>query len=91
MSSIRNQIALYRGGSVASFVNTLMTFLHLEVSIVRLSRGEGIRGIFEEMTMIYLKYEDKISPRLDNLFGYFYLHAHSLRRDKVPLKEELIK
>ena len=68
-----------------------MPLLLLKVSLVWLSRGESIGRVLEEMALISLESEDKISLLLDHLFGYFYLYTHGIHRDDGSLKGELIK
>ena len=63
-----------------------MPLLLLQVLLVRLSCGEGIRSIFKEMALITLESKDKITLLLDDLLGYFYLCPHGLHRDNFPLK-----
>ena len=65
--------------------------LLLKVSLVWLSRGESIGRVLEEMALISLEREDKISLLLDHLFGYFYLRTHSIHRDDGSFKSKLIK
>ena len=65
--------------------------LLLKVSLVWLSRGESIGRVLEEMALISLEREDKISLLLDHLFGYFYLRTHGIHRDDSPVKGKLIK
>ena len=91
LSNFLGEITLYREGFIASFVNISMAFLHLEVPLLGLSRGESIHGIFEEMTLISLECEDKIGLFLDNLFSYFYLRTHGIHRDDDPLKGKPIE
>ena len=68
-----------------------MPLLLLKVSLVWLSRGESISRVLEEMALISLESEDKISLLLNHLFGYFYLRTHGIHRDDSPVKGKLIK
>ena len=65
--------------------------LLLKVSLVWLSRGESIGRVLEEMALISLESEDKISFLLDHLFGYLYLRTHGIYRDDGSFKGKLIK
>ena len=83
------KIALCREYFVAPFVDTPIPLLLLKVSLVWLSRGESIGRILEEMALISLESEDKISLLLDHLFGYFYLRTHGIHRDDGPSRASL--
>ena len=68
-----------------------MPLLLLKVSLVWLSRRESIGRVLEEVALISLEIEDKISLLLDHLFGYFYLRTHGIHRDDGFFKGKLIK
>ena len=68
-----------------------MPLLLLKVSLMWLSRGESIGRVLEEMALISLESEDKISLLLDHLFGYFYLCTPGIHRDDGSFKGKLIK
>ena len=68
-----------------------MPLLLLKVLRVWLSREESIGRVLEEMTLISLESEDKISLLLDHLFGYFNLRTHGIHRDDGSFKGKLIK
>jgi hypothetical protein len=90
-SNFIGKIALCWEHFVAPFVDTPIPLLLLKVSLVWLSRGESIGRVLEEMALISLESEDKISLLLDHLFGCFYLRTHSIHRDDGSFKGKLIK